>query len=332
MARRPVPRSDVTPPRPRPLVHAAAGVDLLFGPWTLPSMSVVVGGWAASMMALPYVGLYGGVCAAAVATISGSLMNWRARTRDEEHELPGPERQELLAWGQGYWPSGAVRARATTPMPQYLRAGTPVAEGGELDQQNSGGGERDQIWRKANAIRNDLRAAQAEYEFDLAEKLFRRPLLSDVDEPTTATWLEALENMDLLMPDEPPSTIEVARTCLQAAEHALAAWKAADKRARDIGLGQLSDADARRLGHAQKLLTAALDRGTADAERRVQVAKIVEILTVITGRSTAAVGAEVQQAVNCKLLSIGAPPLRLAIGRPADDEKLGRGGRSWRPN
>lgn len=327
-----MPRSDVRPPRPRPHVHGGGGLDLPFGPWTMSSVGVVGGGGIASMMALPHFGLIGAAAGAAVATISGALMNWHAWARAEEQELPDAERQGLLSWDQDYWTSGAGAARAMTPIPPYLRASTTAAAGSAHDQQNSGGGESERIWRKANAIRNDLRAAQAEYEFDLAEKLFCRPLLSDVNEPTTAAWLEALENMDLLMPDEPPSTAGAARTCLQAAEHAHAAWKAADKRARGIGLGQLSDADARRLGHAQKLLTAALDRGTADAERRVQVAKIVEILTVITGRSAAAVGVEVQQAVNGKLLSIGAPPLRLALGQSADDEKQGSGGRSWTPN
>lgn len=327
-----MPRSDVRPPRLRPHVHGVGSLDLPFGPWTMSSVGVVGGGGITSMMALPHIGLIGAAAVVAVATISGALMNWRAWARAEEQELPDAERQELFSWDHNYWISGADAARAMTPIPPYLRASTTAAAGSAHDQQNSGGGESERIWRKANAIRHDLRAAQAEYEFDLAEKLFRRPLLSDVNEPTTAAWLEALENMDLLMPDEPPSTVDAARTCLQATEHAHAAWKAADKRARDIGLGQLSDADARRLGHAQKLLTAALDRGTADAERRVQVTKIVEILTVITGRSAAAVGVEVQQAVNGKLLSIGAPPLRLALERPADNEKQGRGGRSWTPN
>lgn len=169
------------------------------------------------------------------------------------------------------------------------------------------------IWKRANAIRTEVLDAYAEFELDPAEVLFRRPLLADVHEPATATWLEALETMGQTFPDDAPTTLRAAQQCLSSAQAAQAAWKSADKRARDIGLGQLSDTDARRLDQARKLLTSAADRGTTDAERRGQIGKIIDILTAITGRPTAAVTADVQQAINARLLSLGAPPLRPAI-------------------
>ncbi|SKW97643.1 Uncharacterised protein [Mycobacteroides abscessus subsp. abscessus] len=143
--------------------------------------------------------------------------------------------------------------------------------------------------------------------------LLRRPLLADVTEPATAHWLEALEAMNSAFPEDAPSSVAVARTCLNAAEKARAAWKVADKRARDVGLGHLSEADGRRLDQVSKLLSSAQDRGTTDAERRSQLMKIVEILVAVTGQSKKTVTGNVQRAINAHLLSIGAPALQLAI-------------------
>lgn len=290
------------------------GTPLPCGPYTLPAMSVVVGGWLAALMSVHYIGIYGGAAAATVATAGGVVLNWRILARDRQRAIVGGDGQVAAAGPEHSGDRAAAAAMLTARLREHSdghRRWNALADaaGSHHGTEEHAG----RIWRKANAIRGELRAAQAEYEFDLAEKLFRRPLLSDVNEPTTAAWLEALEAMELVMADDGPPTAADATKCLLAAEAARAAWKAADERAREIGLGQLSAIDARRLGQAHKLLTSALDRGTAEAERRVQVAKIIEILTVVTGRPKSRVGGEVQQAVNGKLASIGAPPLRLAI-------------------
>lgn len=172
------------------------------------------------------------------------------------------------------------------------------------------------IWALACAARDEFVAASTEFECGddaLADQLFRRPLLTDVTEPLTAAWLDAKSDFDVRFPARAPKTAKEAEAALQLARATRNAWNAADRNARCIGLGTLSEGDARRLDLAQQLLSAARDRGTTAEERRSQVLKVVEILVALTGRPEKALSAQIQNALNPWLASIGAPQLQLAI-------------------
>ena len=168
-------------------------------------------------------------------------------------------------------------------------------------------------WKQADTIRSEVRDAQAEWEFDLAEQIFYRPLLSEPTEPLTAAWLDALARMDEVFPESEPRDFEVADRCLTVAQMARAAWRAADAHAREVGLGQLSPEHKKSLDTARKLLAAAADPGTVDEERRGQVEKVIDILVAITSRPKAKVTEQVQSRLNVKLRELDIPPLRLAI-------------------
>lgn len=291
--------SDV--PRRRVLVSGPGG------PYTMPQAAGICGGVALTLSLGNYVGEYGFIGGAAL-TVGGVAVARVAAARRRvrrvsEEAAQGAGREELLErWRQDL----TERARAH----QTSRLAREAAVAG-----SAGGDSRDleRVWVQANAIRSEVLDAYAEFELDAAEVLLRRPLLADVTEPATAHWLEALEAMNSAFPEDAPSSVAVARTCLGAAENARAAWKVADKRARDVGLGHLSEADGRRLDQVNKLLSSARDRGTTDAERRSQLMKIVEILVAVTGQSKKTVTGNVQRAINAHLLSIGAPALQLAI-------------------
>lgn len=168
-------------------------------------------------------------------------------------------------------------------------------------------------WKQADTIRSEVRDAQAEWEFDLAEQIFYRPLLGEPTEPLTGAWLDALARMDEVFPESEPRDFEVADRCLTVAQMARAAWRAADAHARKVGLGQLSPEHKKSLDTARKLLAAAADPGTVDEERRGQVEKVIDILVAITSRPKSKVSAQVQSRLNVKLRELDIPPLRLAI-------------------
>lgn len=291
--------SDV--PRSRVLVSGPGG------PYTMPQACGILGGVALTGSMGYYIGEYGFIGGAAL-TVGGvaaaRVAAARRRVRPVGKEaVQGSGRDELSERARENIME-AARAHQTS----RLAAESSVAG-------RAGGDLRDveRIWSQASAIRSEVLDAYAEFELDAAEVLLRRPLLADVTEPATAHWLEALEAMNSAFPEDAPSSVAVARTCLSAAEKARAAWKVADKRARDVGLGHLSEADGRRLEQVSKLLSSAQDRGTTDAERRSQLMKIVEILVAVTGQSKKTVTGNVQRAINAHLLSIGAPALQLAI-------------------
>ncbi|CAM3469452.1 hypothetical protein [Tsukamurella hominis] len=171
-------------------------------------------------------------------------------------------------------------------------------------------------WTLACAARDEFVKEFTTFEVGpkaLEDQLFKRRLLTDTSEPLTAAWLDAKEDFDAHFPTVQPTTAKGAQDALQLARATRDAWRAADKNARTKGIGSLSDADAAKLDTAQRLLTAARDRGTSAEERRSQVLKISEIMSGLTHRPEEEVTAQIEKALNPWLKSIGAPALRLAI-------------------
>lgn len=298
--------SDV--PRRRVLVSAPGG------PYTMPQMAGIFGGTALTLSLGNYLGEYGFI-GGAVLTVSGIATSRLVASR--RRPRPDSKGSVQLAAGDALMMQARNDSigQAREDLMERVRAhhGLRTVDEAVTASMTSESRDLERIWVQANAIRNEVMDAYAEFELDPAEVLFRRPLLADVTEPATAHWHEALEAMNAAFPEDAPKTAPAARSCLSAAENARAAWKVADKRAREVGLGHLSEADGRRLDQVNKLLRSARDRGTTDAERRSQLMKIVEILVAVTGQSKKTVTGNVQRAINAHLLSIGAPALELAI-------------------
>ncbi|WP_156483168.1 hypothetical protein [Tsukamurella pulmonis] len=171
-------------------------------------------------------------------------------------------------------------------------------------------------WKSACAARDEFVEGFTEFEVGknaLEDQLFKRCLLKDVSEPLTAAWLDAKEDFDARFPAAQPKSAADAEAALQLARTTRDAWRAAEKNARTKGIGSLSDADAARLDTAQRLLTAARDRGTSAEERRTQVLKISKILGDLHHRPPQEVTVQIEKSLNPWLKSIGAPSLNLAI-------------------
>lgn len=166
---------------------------------------------------------------------------------------------------------------------------------------------------RARSIAAEVRAAHAEWEFDIEDRVFRRPLLGDVTEPLTASWLEALGTLNDRVPEDGMVT-DSAACALDAANTAKDAWRAASAHAIEVGLGAVTDRDKETLRRAQRLLASAVDPATGDGERLTLLSKVSELIAQATHRPLAAVRPELDAQVDAHMLAIGADPLRVGIG------------------
>lgn len=148
-------------------------------------------------------------------------------------------------------------------------------------------------WEKAHRCKNELLAEQAEWEFNLEDRLFLRPLLADVTNPLTARWLDKREQMEAAVPDQQPPTQGACEEALQAATAAKLAWEAASRHARAVGIGHLNYQQRRLLERARKVLDSSLDPSLTDAARDSYIDKAVTLLSQATRRAPKQVRSEV---------------------------------------
>jgi hypothetical protein len=111
---------------------------------------------------------------------------------------------------------------------------------------------------------DSVMASYAAYASDALEVL-KRPLLSDVTEPTTAEFLAALDSV-VTFSDGDLRGDELERYS-RAVERLSSSWRRADDKAVRVGTGFLSSEDAKKVRRARDLLTLALDPAATEAER-----------------------------------------------------------------
>nr|WP_141216412.1 MULTISPECIES: hypothetical protein [unclassified Rhodococcus (in: high G+C Gram-positive bacteria)] len=118
----------------------------------------------------------------------------------------------------------------------------------------------------AKAIYAQVAGAYAEYLAD-PYSIFTRPLLDDLDQPRTAAFIDAFAGVGALDTDTCPATPERVKAFADASRTALSAWNTADRHARAIGLGVLTDDSKRTVRRIHSALELALDDTAAAGER-----------------------------------------------------------------
>lgn len=208
-------------------------------------------------------------------------------------------------------PTGVVRVEKGRPEPL-----APSREDGTVVA----------LLERAIQLRDETRAALAEWESDLAAVLWERRLLSVATEPATAKFNDAFDKMLDAVPDTPSLDVTPrrARQILDTAEAAWDAWVAASKHALWHGFGTMSDDERAALDQAKKLLAVAANPGATDEERHNAIRRVITTLSAVTHRPQAAVETEVFNIVDAHLLAIDAKPLQPAIESANNQPITGR--------
>lgn len=142
----------------------------------------------------------------------------------------------------------------------------------------------DAQWSKASSILGEVDAAYTAFHTDLADRIFTRPLLDDVDEPLTAAFIDALHEAHTCAFDSRPRDDDLAARALSTAQAAQAAWSRASTHARHVGLGG-DPVHRKKLTTARRLLDQALDPGITDEYRTTLMDRITTLITD-TGATT----------------------------------------------
>lgn len=143
--------------------------------------------------------------------------------------------------------------------------------------------ETDTEWEDARTLLRTVTDEFAAFEFSPMDVAFTRRLLWDLTEPATAKFYEAFDAANMLLTDKPPAD---PSGFVEAVRVASAAWKAADRNARDkaeqniYGGNQVLDAD--RIKHrdtAKAAMTLALSPATTDSEAGVAWSRSMDALS-----------------------------------------------------
>lgn len=138
-------------------------------------------------------------------------------------------------------------------------------------------------WEDARTLLRTVTDEFAAFEFSPMDVAFTRRLLWDLTEPATAKFYEAFDAANMLLTDKPPAD---PSGFVEAVRVADAAWKSADRNARDkaeqgiSGGNQVLDAD--RIRHrdtAKAAMTLALDPATTDSEAGIAWSRSMDALS-----------------------------------------------------
>lgn len=153
---------------------------------------------------------------------------------------------------------------------------------------------RDQVQRWTQGVKalNAASEALIAFEMDFENKpeaaYFDRPLLADVNEPTSARFYAAYGEAQALRTDTVPTDDQHIADFVKAAQEALHAFGIADENARRkarIGVvnddKHLSMGEKRKLDQARKLLAQAIDPAASSSEASAAHAKALELLDSI---------------------------------------------------
>lgn len=179
----------------------------------------------------------------------------------------------------GLWVSTDYGEVLRTYTQVFRRADTISAEGIVSDPSTDPCTE----WKDARTLLCTVTDEFAAFEFSPMDVAFNRRLLWDLTEPATAKFYEAFDAANMLLTDKPPAD---PSGFVEAVRVAAAAWKSADRNARDkaeqgiSGGNQVLDAD--RIRHrdtAKAAMTLALDPATTDSEAGIAWSRSMDALS-----------------------------------------------------
>lgn len=137
------------------------------------------------------------------------------------------------------------------------------------------------LWGEHVATLNKLKQQYIDFETD-PWSAFRRPLLGDVSEPTTAAFHDAFAHAQDLHTDHQSTSRSIVDDFGAAVRAANRAWEVADQHAREVAVPTTSETERRRLRQAEGALLLAMDENTSAAERRVALARVEELIKGLT--------------------------------------------------
>lgn len=135
----------------------------------------------------------------------------------------------------------------------------------------------DRIWKESVLRHDRLREEWLDVQQDV-EKVLTFPLLSDVAEPKTAAFIEALGAAADLSSDRRPKSAESVERYVQATRVAETKWQAALHHAERVRLGRFEPGERDRIKKVQRLLCQAKNGGASPAERRAYYERARELL------------------------------------------------------
>lgn len=135
----------------------------------------------------------------------------------------------------------------------------------------------DRIWAESVQRHDQLRGQWLDYQQDI-EKVLSFPLLSDVAEPSTAAFIEALGVAADLASERRPKSLEDVERYARATRAAETRWQAALQHAQRARLARFAPGERDRIKKVQRLLAQAMNGGACPEERRTYYQRARELL------------------------------------------------------
>lgn len=180
-----------------------------------------------------------------------------------------PEPDLPIDWTPLVWISAAAVAIAVLALAGYLITRTRS----HITDRRKAQLTLEADFTAAKAEYNEVAGAYAEYLTD-PYAIFTRPQLDNLDEPRTATFINAFAAASALDTETCPGSSDRVQALADAARTAHQAWNIADHHARAIGMGVQTAADERTVRRIRSALELALDDSAAAAERETAMATI----------------------------------------------------------
>lgn len=136
--------------------------------------------------------------------------------------------------------------------------------------------DREKDWHTARTIFDHTRSTFADYLAD-PYAIFERPILDDHTDTFTAAFLTALADAEALHTETVPRTAKRIETFRTAATTLAAAWTAADRHARTVGMGVLTRDQRKTLKTIEGALAIALDESAPAGEREAAMAAVTRL-------------------------------------------------------
>ncbi|NMD64229.1 UNVERIFIED_ORG: hypothetical protein FNL38_11135 [Nocardia globerula] len=136
--------------------------------------------------------------------------------------------------------------------------------------------DREKDWHTARTIFDHTRSNFADYLTD-PYAIFERPILDDHTDTFTAAFLAALTEAEALHTETVPRTAQRIDTFRTAANTLAAAWTAADRHARTVGMGVLTRDQRKTLKTIEGVLAIALDESAPVGEREAAMAAVTRL-------------------------------------------------------
>ncbi|MGG7104636.1 hypothetical protein [Rhodococcus sp. 24CO] len=136
--------------------------------------------------------------------------------------------------------------------------------------------DREKDWHTARTIFDHTRSKFADYLAD-PYAIFERPILDDHTDTFTAAFLTALADAEALHTETVPRTAHRIDTFRTAATTLAAAWTAADRHARTVGMAVLTRDQRKTLKTIEGALAIALDESAPAGEREAAMRTVTRL-------------------------------------------------------